>query len=447
MGSSQQKPWRIQHKEFRPATSWYLLASCWIVAFVMAPLALSEDWPDWRGPRRDGTWNAPPLSIPFPSPDQNILWRKPIGPGYAGISVEKNRVVTLERIPSPESPTAGQERILCLDADSGNLLWSHSYPADYQSLDYASGPRANPAIINRVVYTLGAVGQACALDLDTGRLLWQRDLRQQESAQIPTWGLAATPLVIDDQVILHAGLPNGSIVALDAQTGQERWRSINEPAGYATPLLIEPPFGPQLVVWTPEQIHGIDPKQGRIEWSIPYRVTYGVSIATPVFGDGILFVSGYWEGSKAIALGPKRTDATLLYEENRWLRGLMAPPLQAEGDIFLLDKKHGLTCFERRTGKKKWDDANAMTPAGTNPQATYVWTQRGREILAFNSDGDLIRAELNPDGYRELDRVHLLDPAPPSNTLWANPAFAGDSLYARSDREILRYSLTPRPAD
>ncbi len=171
-------------------------------------------------------------------------------------------------------------------------------------------------------------------------------------------------------------------------------------------------------------------------------MTYGVSIATPIYHDGVVFVSGYWEGSKGIALGPERTNAKLLYEENRWLRGLMAPPLRAGNDLFLLDKKHGLVCFELRTGQKKWDDGNALTPSGTNPQASFVWTGRGREILAFNSDGDLIRAELAETGYRELDRIHLIDPAPPSQTLWANPAFAGDSVYVRSDQEMIRYRLT-----
>ncbi len=353
-----------------------------------------------------------------------------------------DRLYTLDRVPSPGQNPDGQERILCLDTKTGDIVWQHAYSAHYGNLDYASGPRANPAIVDGVVYTLGAVGIACSLDAATGKIHWQRDLRAEESATIPTWGLAATPFIIGDQVILHAGLPKGSVVSLDIKTGKERWRASNDPAGYATPILINAPFGQQLIVWTPEHILGIHPDKGTIEWSVPYKVTYGVSIATPIYHDGIVFVSGYWEGSKAITLGPARTDAKLLYEENRWLRGLMAPPLRAGEDLFLLDKKHGLVCFELRTGKKKWDDANAMTPSGTNPQASFVWTGHGREILAFNSDGDLIRAELATDGYRELDRIHLIDPAPPSNTLWSNPAFASDSVYLRSDKEVMRYRLT-----
>jgi outer membrane protein assembly factor BamB len=417
-----------------------------VVAFLYVTLPLSlglaEDWPDWRGPRRDGTWNAPPLPHRLPAVESARVWSKPIGPGYAGISVAGDRLYSLDRVPSPGQNPDGQERILCFNTKTGDIVWQHAYPEHYGNLDYASGPRASPAIVDGIVYTLGAVGMAGALDAATGRVLWQRDLRAEQSATIPTWGLAATPFVLDNQVILHAGLPKGSVVSLDIKTGNERWRASNDPAGYATPILIHPPSGRQLVVWTPEHILGIHPDNGTMEWSIPYQVTYGVSIATPIYHDGIVFVSGYWEGSKGIALGPARTDAKLLYEENRWLRGLMAPPLRFDDDLFLLDKKHGLVCFELRTGKKKWDDGNALTPSGTNPQASFVWTGRGREILAFNSDGDLIRAELGRDGYREIDRIHLIDPAPPSNTLWSNPAFAGDSVYVRSDREVMRYRLT-----
>jgi outer membrane protein assembly factor BamB len=372
-----------------------------------------------------------------------MVWSVPIGPGYAGLTVVGPRLYTLDRISTPGQTPDGQERICCLDIASGKLLWERAYPAHYDNLDYGFGPRGNAAVVEGTLYTLGAVGMASALDANTGEIRWQKDLREQEAARIPTWGLAATPLVVGSQVIYHAGLPQGSIVSLDRASGKERWRSIPDSAGYSTPVLIHAPFGPQLVVWTPENIHGVHPDTGAIDWTVPYRVTYGVSIATPIYHDGIVFVSGYWEGSKGIRLGPARNEAKLLYEENRWLRGLMAPPLQANGVGFLLDKRHGLTCFEIATGRKKWDDANKLTPSGTNPQMTLVWTGQGREILAFNSDGDLIRAELADEGYREIDRVHLIDAAPPSQTLWANPAFAGDSVYVRSDREIIRYKLLP----
>lgn len=410
-----------------------------IAVLAVAAVARAEDWPCWRGPRQDGTWLAPELPDRWPKGGPKVAWRASIGAGYSGVSVAGGLVCTMDR-PEPSDKSQnpdGQERILCFDARTGQLLWWHAYGAHYGDLDYGSGPRANVTLHGGRAYSLGAVGMACCLDAVTGKPLWQRDLRAEESARIPVWGLAASPLIVDDTVILHPGLPDGSIVALDLETGKERWRSLADPAGYATPLLVERPSGRQLIVWTPENIHSIDPATGRQLWNVPYVVTYGVSIATPIYSDDIVFVSGYWEGSKAIRLGNRPEDFELIYEENRFLRGLMCPPLVRKDSAgatrcFLLDKAHGMTCFELATGTKLWDDGNRMTPRGRNPQATVVWTGQGDRVLALNSDGELILARLTDDGYVEQDRAAVI------GSTWANPAFAGDSVYARSDSELVR---------
>lgn len=407
-----------------------LLTACGVSLFA-------EDWPRWRGPRGDGTWNAPRLPEKWPKDGPKTAWRTPIKAGYSGVSVAGGLVYTLDRpVPTDKSKTPdGQERIFCLSADTGAILWTHTYEAHYGDVDYGSGPRCNPTIHNGRVYTLGTVGTVCCLDAKTGKVLWQRDLRADSRATIPTWGLAASPLIVDDTVVLHAGLPGGSVVALHLDTGKEAWRSLPDPTGYATPLLVERPGGRQLVVWTPQNIRSIDPTTGELFWTVPYPVTYGVSIATPICHDGIVFVSGYWEGSKAIRLGPNPKSMALLYEENQSLRGLMCPPLVRGGRAYLLDKRFGLTCFDLATGKKHWDDGNRMTPRGQNPQATIVWTGHGDQVIALNSDGDLILARLTDAGYVEDSRANVIGPT------WANPAFAGDSVYARSDTEIVRIQV------
>ena len=161
----------------------------------------------------------------------------------------------------------------------------------------------------------------------------------------------------------------------------------------------------------------------------------GVSIATPVYEEDILFVSGYWEGSKAIRLGGDSNPAELLWEENRHLRGLMSQPLYRDGYAYLLDKQHGMICFDFRTGKKIWDDGNRATPRGRNPQATLVWINQGDRALILNSAGELILAQLNRTGYQELARATIL-----GNT-WAHPAYAADRIFARSDRELVAVQL------
>lgn len=411
---------------------------CAIVAFFAPGMATAEDWPRWRGPRGDGSWQAPKLAEKFPSEGPPVLWKQPIGGGYAGIVTASGRVYTMDR-PKPtekgKSPD-GTERVLCFDAQSGDILWSHEYPANYGDLDYGNGPRGAPTIDGEFVYTLGAVGRACCLDAQTGKVHWERETVPELGAKVPTWGFAASPFITGDLVVLHVGAePNGSLVALNRRTGEEVWRSIPDPAGYCTPILVERNSGSQLIIWTPLNVRSVDPKTGELYWTIPYEVTYGVSIATPIVVGDIVFVAGYWEGSKAIKLGPAPQEATLLWEENRFLRGLMAPPLERDGLVYLLDKQHGLTCFELATGEKRWDDGNEMTPRGRNPQATMVWIGDEDRVMILNSEGELILARFSPQGYREESRAKVIGPT------WANPGYSGSRLFARSDEEIVAIGL------
>ncbi|MFZ2640897.1 MAG: PQQ-binding-like beta-propeller repeat protein, partial [Verrucomicrobiia bacterium] len=181
-----------------------------------------------------------------------------------------------------------------------------------------------------------------------------------------------------------------------------------------------------------------DPRDGKPLWAVPYPVTYGVSIASPIFHEGIVFVAGYWQGSKAIQLGPGPTDAKLRWEENQFLRGEMSQPLCRDGHVYLLDKTHGLTCFELNTGKKLWDDANRMTPKGRDPQASLVWLNNADRAIILNASGELILARLNPAGYHEQSRAKII------GKTWAHPAFAGRCVFARNEIELVCVEL-PKP--
>lgn len=418
----------------------------------LASDATAEDWPRWRGPRADGSWRAPSLPEKWPDGGPKKLWRQPIGGGYAGVSVVGNRVVTMDRQTEP----AEVERVVSLDADTGGELWSHTYPVEYGKLDYGNGPRAAPTIHDGRVYTLGALGHVCCIDLAAGKLLWSVDTVKEHRAAIPTWGLAASPVIDGDRVIVHVGAkPDGCLLALDRRDGRVVWRGGDDPAGYCTPILIEHAGRRQLICWTPAHIVGHDPADGAVLWKIPYKVTYGVSIATPIFREGLVFVAGYWEGSKAIRLGDGPRDATLAWEDTRDLRGLMSQPLYDGGLVYLLDKGKGLTCFELASGKKLWDDGHRMTPRGRNPQASLVWlntddaaerdraaasddeNRPGRRAIILNSDGDLILARLGREGFHETARANVI------GKTWAHPAYAGNRCYARSDTEIVAVELTP----
>ena len=405
-----------------------------ILLCLLKNTATAEDWPRWRGPRGDGTWHGPKISEKWPAGGLKTAWQCDIGGGYGGISVEGGRLYVMDY----HQPPVGEERVLCLDSRTGEQIWQVKYPVSYKGLDYPNGPRVTPTIHDGRIYTIGAVGHACCVEAATGRVIWRKDPQSDYQVKLSEWGVAASPVIFEDLVILHPGaVDKGCLIAFHKVSGQEVWRAGSDPGGYCTPLVIDSPSGVQLVLWSPRHIVGLDPRTGREYWRIPYEVTYGVSIATPLYHDGLLVVCGYWEGSKAIRLGKTATDATLAWEENKFLRGLMSPPLQRDGLAYLLDKQHGLTCFELSTGKKLWDDKHQMTPRGRNPQANLVWLEgpASDRVIILNSEGELILARLNRAGYHETSRTRIIDPT------WAHPALAINRVFARDDKRIVCVEL------
>jgi len=404
-----------------------------LLALILAGSSLvrAEDWPQFRGPRGDGTWQGPKLSQTWPADGLKVRWKQPMGGGYSGIAVSGDRLYTLDRQTEPTE----RERVLCLNAADGQILWQHETPVTYHNLDYGNGPRCTPTLHKNRVYTVGALGQVLCLTADNGQLVWQKHYQKDFGGRQPMWGYAGSPVIHQDVVLLAPGGPEAGLVALRADTGEEVWRSLSDEAGYCTPLIIPSSEGDRIAHWTPSHIRGLDFATGKPLWDIPYEITYGVSIAKPIFHENLLLVAGYWHGSKAIRLNRAADQAELAWEENRSLRGLMSQPLYRDGYVYLLDKQYGLTCFELATGRKQWDDKNTMTPRGRNPQASLVWLNEGPLALILNAEGELILASLTPAGYDERARSKIID------FTWAHPAFAGNSVYARSDTEIVAVEL------
>jgi outer membrane protein assembly factor BamB len=404
---------------------------------LLVPVAgaeeLTDAWPRWRGTDGSGVWHPPRNTRIDLADGLTEVWQEPIAPGYSGIAVQDGRVYTQDR---PDDPP-GQERVVCLDAFTGRQLWEHRYEADYADLDYSKGPRATPLVDDGLVYTLGAVGQLCCLDASTGDLVWQHDLKRDFAARQPLWGFAASPIRHGETIIVHPGAGDGCFMAFQRRTGQLVWKSGEDSCGYATPIVIQRRGHELLIGWTPEHIVGLSPQTGAEYWRVPYPVTYGVSIATPIYRQGIVLVSGYWEGTKAIRLGDEPESAELIWEENRQLRGLMSEPLYREGHVYLLDKRYGIVCFELESGNILWNDENQLTPEGRNPQASLVWIGDSNQILALNSDGQLVHARFRPEGYQELGRTPIV------GETWAHPAYAGPYVFARDDERIVCVRLVP----
>jgi outer membrane protein assembly factor BamB len=411
-----------------------------LICFLMVPcFCCAGDfpaWPRWRGPGADGRWNPESLPKDLAESQPKELWRAKIGGGFGGVTVADGRVYLMDYEKSPE-----QERVLCFDLDSGEKLWATSWGVTYGKMDYGTGPRAS-VVVDRFdgslfAYTLGATGIATCLDAVSGKVIWQIDTQKTHGSKVPTWGFSASPLIRKETVILHVGAtPGGALLALDRKSGAEVWRAGDDPAGYCTPEWIEHAGQEQLIAWGPEHIQSFDPDTGKAFWKYPYKITYGVSIAQPHYADGVLFVSGYWHGTKAFRLGKNPSEVSLLWEQEKEICGLMSAGLSKKGRAYLLDKNKGLTCFEIESGNIHWSDDNKLSPGGRNPQFSLVWLDESRDLVALlNSDGELVYARLGEKGAEEIARHQII------GKTWAHPAFVGSQVIARSDTDLVAWKL------
>ncbi len=401
-----------------------------LVAFLFSPLAFAvEDWPRWRGPNADGGWNPKDIPADFARREPVRLWKQEISAGFGGVTTSNGKVYVMDRLKTPKEV----ERLMCFDAESGRNIWQQSWEVSYGSMEYGTGPRSSVNITDGRAYALGATGVALCLDAVTGQVVWQVDTVKTFGAKIPKWGFAASPVIDGNRVLLHVGAKAGSVIALDKTSGKEVWRGGPDPAGYCTPEIISHAGTRQLIAWGPEHVQGLDPDSGRVNWLFPYKITYGVSIAQPLYRDGIFLVSGYWHGAKALQLGK---SATLLWENPTEICGLMSAPLYKDGVVYMLDKTHGLQAFELKTGRILWSDDNTLTPKDSNPQMSLVWMQESTHLAALlNATGELVYVTLKPEKCEELARWQII------GKTWAHPAFAGNRIFARSDKELSAWRL------
>jgi outer membrane protein assembly factor BamB len=430
---------------------------------AVAGTLLGDDWPQWRGPQRDGVWRESGIVEKLPE-KLTYLWRAKIGAGYAGPAVAGSRVYVTDRMldpgqSNPEDPFAktavgGGERVLCLDAESGAIIWKHEYPARY-TISYPSGPRATPTVHDGRVYTLGAMGDLFCLDAASGKVRWSKSFIRDFKAEINTWGFAAAPLIDGDRVIvIAAGADGAGVLALDRDTGQEAWRALEmKDPGYSAPILIDAGGKRQLIFWSPEQLSSLDPQSGKVFWQEPFKCQSALAVASPVFDSGknLLFVTAFYNGPMMMELEAGKPAARQLWKGKKTsetdtdgLHAILCTPVIDGEYIYGVCSYGQLRCLEARTGKRVWETLQA-TGSGRWWNA-FLIRHQDRYFLA-NEQGELITARLTPQGYQETSRAKLIDPtnqAQRRKVVWSHPAFANRRVYARNDGEIVCADLSAK---
>jgi outer membrane protein assembly factor BamB len=436
-----------------------------LLVLVLPGPARADDWPQWLGPKRDGVWRETGILDKFPKGGPKILWRTEIGGGYAGPAVADGRVYLMDRQPTkpkegdpppPKGTLAGTERILCLDAASGKILWKNEYDCPYVKLGYPSGPRTTPVVAGGKVYTLGAMGDLYCLDAVSGKVHWSKSLAKEYKAPTPVWGWSANLLLDGDRLITLVGGEKSAVVALQADTGKETWRALTtQEVGYAPPLIVEAGGKRQLIVWLTDSVNALDPATGTAYWSEPYpaKTRPAVTVATPRPMGDLLFVTTFYHGSLMLKLAADKPAASVLWQSKGdnpsrpdRLHGLISTPVLKDGHVYGICAFGELRCLKADTGEQLWE---SLQPVGGKKAlfGTVFLIQQGERFFLFNDQGDLIIARLTPKGYEEIDRAHLLEPTQDGRgrtVVWSHPAFANRCVFARNDKEILCASLAEK---
>ena len=407
------------------------------------------DWPQWRGLNRDGVWTETKIVDRFKSETLPVKWRADLGSGYSGPTVADGRVYVTDRI----TTGAEAERVHCFDAMTGKPLWSYRYACDYDRVGYQAGPRAAVTVSDGRAYSLGTMAHLFCFDAAGGRVLWKHDLKPQYNVKVPTWGIAAAPLVEADLLIVQVGgRDDACLVAFDKATGQERWRTLNDSASYSAPIMIEQAGRRVLVCITGERVVGLNPQTGALYWEHPFPPSRMViTIATPVFDGRHLFVSSFYDGSLLLRLDPAKLRVEKVWRrrgpserDTDALHCCISTPVILGEHIYGVDSYGELRCLELQTGDRVWEDLTATPKA----RWSNIHLVRNRDKMwMFNERGELIISRLSPAGFEEISRAKLIEPTEAQlsqrgGVCWAYPAFAYGHVYARNDEEIVCADLS-----
>ena len=393
---------------------------------VAGALLLAADWPQFLGPARNGVYTGPPLAESWPAAGPRVVWRKQVGQGFAGPAVAGNRMILFHRV-------GNEEVVDALDARTGAPQWHHAYPTTYRDdFGFDEGPRAVPVVVSGRVYTFGAQGMLSAVDLATGRQVWNVDTYKRFTVRKGFFGQAGSPLVDDGRVIANVGGTDGGksagIVAFNADTGAVLWTATNHEASYSSP--VSGTFGGKklAVFFTRQALIGLDPATGTQVFQRPWRSRSqnSVNAASPVIVDDSIFVSATYEtGATVVRVAGSTLEP--LWASDDALSNHYATSVYYDGHLYGFHGRQefgqALRAVEFKTGKVKW--SQEQFKAGTILLA-------GNRLVILRENGELVLAAASPDAFRPIARAQIFQGA-----VRAYPALADGFLYARNSTDDL----------
>jgi len=389
-----------------------------------APAAPSRNyWTNFRGPKRDGKYDEAGVSTNWPSNGLRQLWKQPVGIGHASFVVADGKAYTIEQRRS-------QEVVAAYDINNGHEVWTQKWNAQFSD-STGDGPRATPTWDQGRLYALGATGELRCLDANSGTVIWGKNILNDNAANNLPWAMAASPLVVDDKVIVLPGGGGGkSVVAYNKNTGAPVWKVQNDPQAYVSPMLVELAGRRQIVVVSASRVFGLAPENGALLWSYPWDTDNGINVSQPVMVDRNRFFisSGYGKGAALVEVkgsGNSFTASTIW--ENKNMKNKFNSSVLHNGYVYGLDEGI-LVCLDVNTGERKWKD-------GRYGYGQVILT--GDHLIVTSDQGDVALVKASPDKYTEVARFTAV-----SGQTWNYPAIAGGKLLVRNSNEMAAFDIS-----
>ncbi|HZQ46332.1 MAG TPA: PQQ-binding-like beta-propeller repeat protein [Verrucomicrobiae bacterium] len=384
-------------------------------------------WTDFRGPNRDGHYSEAPILTNWPATGLRELWREPIGGGYGSFVVAQGLAFTIEQ-------RRELEVVAAYDLETGREVWTNGWGAFFQESMGGDGARATPTYHEGKIYAQGAEGEFRCLDASKGKLIWSKNILADNKAENLKYGMASSPLVVDDKVIVQAGGGNGSSVAAYNQlTGKTVWKSLDDQAAYSSPMTVNLAGQRQLLIATEKRVVGLAIEDGRLLWEHAWVVKLGNrNIAQPVIlsSNRFFLSAGYGTGCEAVEIskGDPGYSAHTLWK-NTFLKNKFTSSVFWQGYIYGLDEDI-LTCLNAETGERQWKDGR------------YGYGQlllADGYLIVLSGEGELALVKATPERHIELARFSAIH-----GKTWNHPAIAEGRLLVRNAVEAACFDLSGR---
>ena len=414
-------------------------------------------------------WDEPNTIDKFAEGGAKVAWRIELGAGYSGPAIVDGRIFVTDRTKDEGKgkdvenairkvgEVAGGERVLCLDEETGEKIWSHTYDCPY-SIAYPTGPRSTPTVDGEYVYTLGAMGRLFCFQASDGTIVWQKATDRRVQSKGSAMGYSSHPYIDGDRLFVAVGGEGSGVVAFDKTTGKELWKSVTTfDIAYAPLVMYEKDDEKQLIFWHADSVDSLNPETGEIHWSIKFpkeRSASQTSIAMPRIEGNRMLISEYYKGSLMLEIGSNPPSV-----EEKWrsqesdprnkttLNTLMMTPIVKDGLAYCIANdargKGVFRCIEVESGELVWEKKDWLAEEAQVFATAFV-VENGEKCFMFNDLGELMIVRLSRDGFTELSRAKVLESsgvARGREVVWCQPACANGHLVVRNDKEIVRVNL------